>query len=80
MDQTSTIHSVDTGFSHVVFKLSFSRQYKTVFYFSVPGVANQSETKSHISYCVTAKSHIIHMGAHEHHLISPSLTHVPLLS
>ena len=46
----------------------------------MPGVANQSETNSHISYCVTAKSHIIHMGAHEHHLISPSLKHVPLLS
>jgi len=30
-------------------------------------MANQSETKSLISYCVSAKSHIIHMGAHEHH-------------
>jgi len=30
---------------------------------SVAGVANQSETKSHISYCVTTKSHLIHMGA-----------------
>jgi len=46
----------------------------------MPGVANQSETNSHISYCVTAKSHIIHMGAHDRHLISPSLKHVPLLS
>jgi len=27
----------------------------------IAGVANQSETKSYISYCVTAKSHIIHM-------------------
>jgi len=36
------------------------------------GVANQSETKSHIFYCVTAKSHIIHMGTHEHHPISSS--------
>jgi len=43
-------------------------------------VVNQSKTNSHISYCVTAKSHIIHMDTHEHHLISPSLTHVPLLS
>jgi len=34
---------------------------------AIAGVANQSETKSHISYCVTAKSHIIHMGAHEEH-------------
>ena len=25
----------------------------------------QSEIKSHISYCVTAKSHIMHMGTHE---------------
>jgi len=32
---------------------------------AIAGVANQSETKSHISYCVTAKSLIIHMGAHE---------------
>ena len=47
-----------------------------------PGVANQSETKSHIFYCVTAKSHIIHMGTHEHHPIPSSLTHThrPLLS
>jgi len=28
MDQTCTIHSVDTGFIHAVFKLSFSKQYK----------------------------------------------------
>jgi len=46
----------------------------------MPGMANQSETNSHISYCVIAKSHIIHMGAHEHLLICPSLKHVPLLS
>jgi len=32
----------------------------------MPGVANQSETNSYISYCVTAKSHIIHLGTHEH--------------
>jgi len=25
-------------------------------------VANQSENKSHVSYCVTAKSHIIHIN------------------
>jgi len=43
-------------------------------------VVNQSEIKSHISYCVTAKSHIKHMGTHEHHPISSSLTHIPLLS
>jgi len=29
-------------------------------------LANQSGTKSHISYCVTTKSHIIHMGTYEH--------------
>jgi len=29
MDQTSTIHSVDIGFKYTVFKLSFSKQYKT---------------------------------------------------
>jgi len=71
---------VDTGFIRAVFKLSLSKQYKIVFYSSVPGVVNQSETNSHISYCVTAKSHIIHMDTHEHHLISPSLSHTPLLS
>jgi len=37
-------------------------------------------TKSHILYCVTAKSRIIHFGTHEHHPISSSLTHIPLLS
>jgi len=44
---------------------------------AIAGVAYQSETKSHISYCVTAKSHIIHMGAHEEqpHLF---LTHTHL--
>jgi len=26
------------------------------------GMANQSGTKRYISYCVTAKNHIIHMG------------------
>ena len=46
----------------------------------MPGVANQSETNGHISYCVTAKSHIIHVGTHEHHPISSSRKHVPLLS
>jgi len=34
--------------------------------FAIAGVANQSETTSHISYCATAKSHIIHMDTHEH--------------
>jgi len=28
MDQTSTIHSVDTGFIYAVFMLLFSKQYK----------------------------------------------------
>jgi len=28
MDQTSAIHSVDTGSIYAVFKLSFSKQYK----------------------------------------------------
>ena len=28
MGQTGTIHSVDTGFIYVDFKLSFSKQYK----------------------------------------------------
>jgi len=42
----------------------------------IVGVANQSQTKSHISYCVTAKSHIIHtMGTHERNSIASSLTH-----
>jgi len=44
---------------------------------SNPGVDNQSEAKSHISYCVTAKSPTIHTGTHEHHPISSSLAHTP---
>jgi len=48
---------------------------------AIAGVANQSETKSHIScYCDIAKSHIIHMGTHEHNPVSFSLTHILLLS
>jgi len=43
-------------------------------------MANQSETKSHISYCVTAESHIMHMGTHEHHPIFSSITHTQLCS
>jgi len=43
---------------------------------AIAGVAKQSETKSYISYCATAKSHIIHMGTHEHKTISSSLTHI----
>ena len=41
------------------------------------GVANQPETNSHISYCVTAMSH---KGTHENNPIPSSLTHVPFLS
>jgi len=33
-------------------------------------MANQSKTKSHISYYITAKSHITHMGTHEQYPIS----------
>ena len=44
------------------------------------GVPNQFETKSHISYCVTAKSHIIHKGIQENYPISYLLTHIPLLT
>jgi len=47
---------------------------------SIAGLANQSETKSHVSYCFMARGHIIHMGTHEQHLISSSLTHLPSLS
>jgi len=43
-------------------------------------MANQSETNNHIPDCVTAKSHIIHVGTYEHHSISSSLKHVPLRS
>ena len=39
---------------------------------SISGLANQSETKSNISYWVTAKNHIIRMGTHT---ITPSLPH-----
>jgi len=56
----------------------------------MPGMASQSETKSYISYRYYIsksyisygyrKEHIIHTGAHEHHPISSSLKHIPLLS
>jgi len=47
----------------------------------IAGVGNQSETKSHISYCVIAKSHIMHMmGTHERNPIASSLTHMLLFS
>jgi len=49
----------------IFFQLNFSRP-------SRPGVANQSEAKSHISFCVTAESHCI-LWAHMN--ISPSLPH-----
>jgi len=39
------------------------------------GMANQSEVKSHISYCVAAQSLIMHMCIHEHQPISSLLTH-----
>jgi len=40
----------------------------------IAGVANQSQTKSHISYSVTGKSRIIHMmGTHERNPIASSL-------
>ena len=42
---------------------------------AIVGVANQSETKSHIPYCVTAKRHIMHMGTWAHMNITPSLPH-----
>jgi len=47
---------------------------------SITEVANQSETKRHIFHCVTAKSSIMHMGTHELHSNSSSLTHLLLLS
>jgi len=31
---------------------------------AIAEVANQSHIKRHISYCVTANSHIVHMGTH----------------
>jgi len=40
-----------------------------------PGVADHSETMSHISYCVTAVSRIMHMGNWAHINIIPSLPH-----
>jgi len=46
---------------------------------AIAGVANQSGIKCHISYCVTAKSHIIHMVTHENHPIFSLLTHISLL-
>ena len=62
------------------FRLSSSLWNESRRLYIVPGVANQSKTKSHISYCVTAKNHIIHMGALEHHPIFSSLSLIPLLS
>jgi len=60
------------------YAISWSHLYSFHKYY-ITGVANQSKTKSHISYCVTAKNHIIHMGAHEHHNVSSSLKHIPWL-
>jgi len=34
-------------------------------YSSMQGATNQPEIKSHISYCITAKGHLVHMGTHE---------------
>jgi len=67
--------NLDCFFGYVTLK--YFQLRRTLY---ITGVANQSETKSHISYCVTAKSHIIHMDTHEHNPISSSLTHIPLLS
>jgi len=62
-----------------IFNLRLSRLCALEAYWGSPitGMANQSETMRHISYCVTAKSHITHMGTHEHHPISFLLTHIP---
>jgi len=43
---------------------------------AIPGVANQLETNSLVSYCVTARSHVMHTGAHEQDPISSCLTHI----
>jgi len=58
-------------FFTVVYATSFLR----IRALSTAGVAKRSRTKSHISYCVTAKSHIIHTGTHKRQTISSSLTH-----
>jgi len=42
---------------------------------AIPGLANQSETKSYISYSVTAKTHIIHTDTHEYQSPHFFLTH-----
>jgi len=44
------------------------------------GWPTSQRPRTTFSYCVTAKSHIIRMGAHEQHAMSSLLTHVPLLS
>jgi len=49
---------------------------------AIAEVANQSESKSHISYCVTANNHITYI-IHGHMNITPissSLTYMLLLS
>jgi len=42
---------------------------------AIAGVANQSETKNHISYSVTAKRYIIHTGTHDQNHIPSSHTY-----
>jgi len=49
-------------------------------YLAIAVVTNQSVTKRHIYCCVTAKSHFIYMGTHEHNPISSSLKHILLQS
>jgi len=64
-------------FSKLTFgsRLQFGNHWYRSMCLAIAGVANRSETKSHVSYCVTAKSHIIHKGTYEHNPISSSLTH-----
>jgi len=64
-----------TGQSLQWVKMALLREYY------ISAVTKHSETKSRVSFCVTANSHTsIRIGAHEHHSISSSLTHTPLHS
>ena len=71
-------HVVALFFIHVqTLSVSYNRWLRSKpMWIAIAGVANQSETKSHISYCVTAKSHIMYIIHHWAHMnISSSLPH-----
>ena len=79
-----TSASVERSFSMLKKQFAKNRNFEVenvrhymILHFNA-GLTSQSETNSHISYCVTAKSHIIHIGIRGHRHISSSLTHIRL--